>query len=825
MKTLVLTLLAVSFGFLIARGQSSPPRTPARATELTAAPSDSAAGGPSPATPPAKTRPVHIPRFEQAPVIDGRLDEEVWKRAAVLKDFYQIEPGDNIAPSKETEVLLGYDDKCFFVAFRAYDEPEKVRATMAKRDSLGAEDTVGMYLDTFNDQRKAYAIFLNPFGVQADAVLTEGVDEDFSVDIVMESAGVITKEGYTVELALPFNSLRYEAGEGRLWGAHFLRRIKRRNNERSSWMPISRDASGFLSQAGHIGGLEGVSAGRTLEVIPSLTLSEAGARVRPADGGATGSVPARAYGFVNRNIEVDPGVTVKLGFTPTTTLALTYNPDFAQVEADQTVVTANQRFPIFFEEKRPFFLEGIEIFRTRLNVVNTRAIVDPDYAVKLTGKRGRNTFGLLAASDNAPGNYSEEERGDPTARPSIERFLDKNAFVGVVRLKRDVGSESSIGLLATTYNFVDKHNHVGGVDGRFRLGPRTVFEFQVLGTTTRGIFFDPNSFREVYRTGNALGYSMRYAYEGRHFGYQFAGEGRTRDYRADAGFTRRADSNSENIFLRYDSKPRPKSTLISYRVSNYSNANFDWRGRSQGWENETQLSLSFRRQTSLALGFNGGYERVFENEFAANCSPTCGVGFAGADSERSTYKRNFFATAVTAPSKKYSVGVSLNKGGGALDFDFGAGPRFPRVSPAALLDPGAPQDPGPGDTLDVGLSLSFQPTDALHTSFDYTKSRLVRRDTGRTAFDENIFALRWTYQFTRFVFARVRLDYDALASNVRGQFLFGWAPNPGTSFFVGYNDDLNHNGFNPFTGGFEPGFRRNGRTFFIKTSYLFRRGL
>ena len=164
-----------------------------------------------------------------------------------------------------------------------------------------------------------------------------------------------------------------------------------------------REIASQLSQEGHITGLEGISTERTLELIPSATVSETGKRVPALPPGATGPDPGR---FVNEPLHFDPGLTVKFGITPTVTLDLALNPDFAQVEADETVVTANQRFPIFFEEKRPFFLEGIEIFQTPLQVVHTRAIVDPDAAVKLTGKRGPNTFGFLVASDNAPGNFS-----------------------------------------------------------------------------------------------------------------------------------------------------------------------------------------------------------------------------------------------------------------------------------------------------------------------------------------------------------------------------------------------------------------------------------
>src|SRR5437660_4310649 len=361
-------------------------------------------------TPPEKAQPIRVPRFNKPPLIDGKLDDEVWKQAALLKDFYQTQPGDDIAPSKPTEAMIGYDSKTLYLAFHCYDEPDKVRATVAKRDEVFGDDNIRLFLDTFNDQRRAYILGWNALGIQQDGILTEGSGWDFSVDIVMESKGMLTSDGWTVEVAIPFKSLRYEAGKDKLWGIHIWRNFFRFNDETDSWMPNSRDISSLLSQEGHLTGLEGISTDRTLGIIPSLTVSETGKRVAALPPGATGLDPGR---FVNEPLKFDPGVSVKFGLTPTVTLDLALNPDFAQVEADQTVVTANQRFPIFFEEKRPFFLEGIDIFQTALQPVHTRAIVDPDIAVKLSGKRGRNTFGLILASDNAPGNFSQEDRNDP----------------------------------------------------------------------------------------------------------------------------------------------------------------------------------------------------------------------------------------------------------------------------------------------------------------------------------------------------------------------------------------------------------------------------
>ncbi|MEW6207853.1 MAG: DUF5916 domain-containing protein [Acidobacteriota bacterium] len=771
--------------------------------------------------PPEKAQPIRIPLTSKAPVIDGKLDDETWKSAAVLKDFYQTHPGDNIAPSHPTEVMLTFDARHLYIAFRAYDEAGKVRATTAARDDVFSDDTVQIMLDTFNDRRKAYTLIFNPFGIQADGIRTEGAGEDYSVDIVMESKGILTDNGYTVEVAIPFKSLRYEAGAGKLWGVHVFRRITRLDNENNSWMPVSRDKTGLLNQSGHITGLEGIATERSLEIIPTITFSQSGRRVAtlPPDSPASLIDPGR---FVNSPVKIDPGISVKFGITPNVTLDFAANPDFAQVEADAPVVVANQRFPIFFGEKRPFFLEGIDIFRTPIQTVHTRTIIDPDYAVKLTGKQGRNSFGLLLASDNAPGDFSEEEINDPDVFPSIAKFIDKNAYVGVLRLKRDVGKESSLGVIATSYNFIERHNQLGGIDGRLKLDQQTTLSFQAVGTTSRRSFFDVDRAEDIYRTGNGFAYTWSFDKSGRNFGYNLRGSGRTEDYRADVGFTPRTNTNSYGWFVRYNTDPKPKAKLISWRLFNFTNTNFDWQGRMTDLITEGSGGLSFARNTGMGGGVARGYQRIFEEEFGARRNATRSGTFFG-DAERSSAWTSFFAWFETNPTDKLEAWVNMNRAWSVFDFDFGAGLRYPRVSPAALRDPDSPLDPGVANSLGVGGGISYKWSKDLSTSVRYSRDTLHRRDTNRTVFVSNIYSTTTTYQFTRFSFARARIDYDTLSSGVRGQFLAGWTPNPGTAFYAGYNDNLNYNGFNPFTSHPERGFHRNSRVFFVKMSYLFRR--
>ncbi len=832
--------IVIAFLFCSLVNNAQPPK-------LSGEPNEIKSSNPRLKLPPEKANPVKVPKLASIATIDGKLDDEVWQSAAVFKDFIQTGPGDNIDPSKPTEVVMFYDEKNLYIGFKCWDEKDKIRATLAKRDQVFGEDNVRIWLDTYDDQRRAYVFGFNPFGIQQDGIFTEGRGADFSVDIVMESKGVIEDWGWSVEVKIPFKSLRYSAGPGKKWGVNFARNIDRLNDEFDTWMPDDRSISGFLIKHGRITGLDEIKWERTLEIVPSVTLSETGSRKRTLPISATAingfhrlfnpnglQDPGR---FVNDPIKYDIGVNLKYTITPNITLDAAINPDFAEIEADAPVVAANQRFPIFFQEKRPFFLEGADTFQSPLQPFYSRTIVDPDAAVKLTGKVGKNTFGFLVASDKAPGNFSEDERNDPDVRfrPSAE-FLDKSAYFSVLRLKRDVGKENNIGFFGTARIFPRNRNFVGGLDGKFKLDKATVMTFQVLATHSRRNFFDADVGRSQYKTGNGVGYywSMDHSTDRR--GWFLEAFGRSKNYRADSGFTRRTNANTLFFAHRISTKSNPDGKLIRANTNQFFRYGFDWQGRPQTGVVGSNVNLSLKGNLFVYTEAGLDYTKIYEDEFGPIRKPVINRqgAFFGAPT-RSAFQPFWVANFNKTFSKQFNAYAFVGTIWNALDFDFGAGNRFDRVSPAYLAflarfiqNPNSgenppPLDPGTGQQFDVEMGFEYKPTDPLRISVNYTKSKLTRYDSDRDAYDTNIFTLRSTYQFTRFTFAKARWDYDTLRANASGQLLVGWNPNPGTAFYVGYNDNFNYNGFSPITGQFEQRFERNSRTFFIRASYLFRK--
>ncbi|HTK31795.1 MAG TPA: DUF5916 domain-containing protein [Candidatus Saccharimonadaceae bacterium] len=385
-----------------------------------------------------------IPRVAQGPVVDGSLDDAVWSQAAVLDSFVQRDPREGMRDTLGTQCLVMYDDHALYVGFRCKDRPRDVRATITNRDAIDG-DWVGIALDTYHDQRKSYLFIANPRGIQTDGIDQLGSDTDLTPDFLYTSHGRMTSDGYEVEMAIPFKSLRFPPRDSLVFGVDPVRRIDRVASQ-LFWAPITRDRNTFADQFGVMQGIAGVRPGRNLQIIPSVTdtrLSE-----RQADGFHTDNTSR-------------VGASIKYGLTSGTTADVAITPDFSQVEADAGVVDINQRFAIFFPEKRPFFLEGSEIFTTPLNLVYTRRIADPLYGVKVTGKMGATSVGVLQAADRSD--------GDPVATlpDRLNPYLDDNSEYSIARFKQDLFKSSSVGVLLGERRQDESYNRGLGLDGRF----------------------------------------------------------------------------------------------------------------------------------------------------------------------------------------------------------------------------------------------------------------------------------------------------------------------------------------------------------------------
>src|SRR5881392_2522877 len=346
---------------------------------------------------------VRVPRIEAAVHLDGVLDEPVWHQAVVLNGFTQYRPVDSRPAADSTEVLAFYAPDAIYFGIRAYEaHGSLVRATLADRDNIGADDNIQILLDTFNDRRRALLFAVNPLGAQQDGVRSEGLAGaaggqnagfrfdgvvDLNPDYVYESKGHVTPWGYEVEVRIPFKSLRYQSGATQDWGIQIIRTTQHTGYE-DTWAPVVRANASFLIQSGTFKSLTGLRRGLVMDVTPEFT-----SRL----DGATES--ATSYGY--QNIRPELGVNVRWGVTQNLSAAGTVNPDFSQVEADVGQVTVNQRFALFFPEKRPFFLEGLEQFDTPNALIYTRRIVSPVAGAKLTGKLGGTAVAYIGAVDDA----------------------------------------------------------------------------------------------------------------------------------------------------------------------------------------------------------------------------------------------------------------------------------------------------------------------------------------------------------------------------------------------------------------------------------------
>ncbi len=750
--------------------------------------------------------PIEPPRIEAAVVVDGVLNEAVWAQAARLSGFSRYLPVEGPAVDS-TEVLVWYSPTAIHFGIKAYEAHGAVNATLADRDRIFGDDNVQIFLDTYHDRRQAVVIAVNALGVQADGTLIEigrtggGIGggavggrepTDLAPDFVFQSKGMLTPWGYQVELRVPFKSLRYQSADVQSWGIHIIREVTHAGAE-DSWIAARRDAASFLAQAGELTGLNGMRRGVVVDLTPELTRRWDGA---PAGAGwEYGADPIRLGG------------TVRWGVTENLTMNGTVRPDFSQVEADAGQIQFDPRVAVFFPERRPFFLDGLEQFNTPNNLIYSRRLVQPDGAAKLTGKVGHTNIGVIAGLDGE--DYARTGGGAP-------RVL-------MVRVQGDVGRQSRLGGVFTDRTEDNGTNRVVGIDGRWVFGEVYAAQFQVARsfTTIGGT------------TTQAPLWQARFTRSGRRVGLRSSINAISDEFTTWSGFIGRRGIVIADINPNY-TWAFPQTGLVEQLTTNLR-LNGTWRYddfvNGRGVQDEKLHPL-------VSAVLRGGW----------NVS-------GGLFIERFGYDPELYA----------DYRLLVDAGGGVVDTVAYTGtpkipnldayaqvvtPQFQRVNGFGFFLYGHDEnffEWSSGALTVLNGGFNWRPTDQVRLGFSYNYQRVDRVSDGSNVNVTQIPRLTIEYQIARPLFLRLIGQYVQIVTgslrddsrtelpvyidtgsglvragpqndhDVRLDALLSYRPTPGTVLFAGYGST--------YTGEESYKFnelQRNSDGFFVKLSYLFR---
>ena len=697
--------------------------------------------------------PTHVPRVEADIAVDGVLDDAAWTSAATFDLAFETQPGDNIPASVRTTARIAYTDDALLLAFDAQDpDPTKIRAFLRDRDALYQDDFVGIMLDTFDDQRRAYEFFVNPLGIQADLIRDEATgNEDDSWDGLWTSAGRITDSGYQVEMRIPFATLRFrDTDDVRRWAATFAR--IRPRDFRYSYFSTRVERGGRCFQCGFqkIEGFQGVRQGLNLEVTPTLTLAAAESRTRAGQPWTRGETA------------IEPGVDVAWAPTPNLTLNATINPDFSQVESDEAQLDLNTSFALFFPEKRPFFLEAADYFSTPLQVLYTRQIADPDAGLRLTGRNGAQTYGLIAARD------ATTQLLVPGTLGSSFRLLDQEADAFVGRYRLNVGDSTTLGAIATLRQGEDYRNALAGLDARWQKGIHTL-RAQWLESDSQ--YPDHLGFTDASPRGGAL--FTHYSAGKRNWSLNAQHRVVDPGFRADLGFISQVGIEQSLLGGGY-TWFRDGKAISRIGVSGDADITHDHAGLLLEREYEGYVSLNATRQTHANLGgvtrvryWNG---RLFDETFgSAYVETQLMAGLRAGSSLRMGDMLDLAASRMGEgltwqPYVRLDVGRGLSMG---LDH---SRQRLQR-------DGGTAFD---ASVLDARLSWQIDPRQRLRLSVQGSE---VTRDPALYRFP----ASEGPFTPTNPAAPTCEIRVNPIARDVAAQLLYSYKVNPRTAFYAGYS--------------------------------------
>jgi hypothetical protein len=708
-----------------------------------------------------------------------------------ITDFIQNTPRDGQPATERTEVWLGHTKTVLYVVFLCHDHsPGEVRGHLARRENVLTDDNVSVLLDPFQDRRKGILFTVNPAGVQADAAWSENNNSDYSYDQVWDSEGRVTRDGWMALLAIPFRSLRFRPA-GSDWGAVFMRNLPR-NSEVDYWPRVAASISGVLSQEGTLRGMEGMTESHNVQLNP-YALAQNERTLNRFD-------PLNPY-FSSRHLEGTAGGEAKAILKDSIVFDGTINPDFSTVESDQPQFTVNQRYPVYFPELRPFFLENANYFLTPILLVYTRNIVHPEYGARVTGKIGHTNLGMFAIDDRAPGETVVP--GDP--------FYKKRASFAVGRASQDLGKGSSIGLMYTDEEFGQGWNRIGGIDFTARLDDKWTALGQWVESSTQGTV--DSGPKPTYSAGPASYFELQRS--GHAFNLDSVNNDFSTGFQSQVGFIQTTNIRSDQTHATYRWYPKHKA-IQSFGLETNQNLAFDHQGnRVYHYSTFDPFFLLIRNivlapiggQNSDTLGQQDGTLLTHNRNFTEN--------FGG-----------FVARGAPFPQLNFNI-IALR--GGNVNYNPVAG-----AVPSLL------------NQQDVQALFTLQPLRQLTADNTYLLDRDRSAKDGAFVYESQTFRTKINYQFTRAFSARVIVEYDSTLANPREtsllrtkqvgtEALLTWLPHPGTAIYIGYNNDLQNLGRTLCNrgpnGACDPNntvdprssqYLNDGRQIFVKASYLFR---
>ncbi|MFC2168999.1 DUF5916 domain-containing protein [Acidobacteriota bacterium] len=681
------------------------------------------------------------------PVIDGVLDDPVWQKAPYETGFKTFHPDYGIDMVEKTLVYYAHDLENLYFAFRCFDsQPDQIKASINSRDNIRPDDWICLNLDSFNDQQSLYALYCNPMGIQGDSRFEGGV-EDFSVDVVWYSSGRIDAKGYVVELKIPFKSIRFSHKEPVEMGVIFERKINRAS-EAGTYPPLDPDQGpNFLTQTRTLVFYD-IKHYTLFELLPAVTYN----RRSFADKGKLTSAGGSG----------DLSLTAKYGLTSRLILDGSYNPDFSQVEADAGQVDFNLRYALFFPEKRPFFLEGLEKFNYGGSdpgdpiraIVHTRRIVDPLVGLKLNGRVGdKNSLAFIYALDELADSEDEDY-----------------AHFSIFRYKRALSKDSFIGGMYTGRDRKMGFNRVMGIDGQLRLTPSSIFGYFAFLSQTKTEKTSPGE------NGHALG--LHYLYNTRDMVLMFGFQDITKDFQTETGYMTRAGVSRLRSGFLWMFYPRSKiiqridpmihSTQIKDKFSNL-------------YETYNSFDLRFVLQRNSSIQVGGSYatevflgEKFKTSKLRVSC--------------RSQLTKQFFVS---------------------LDFKYGQKIRYI-------------ENPYQGKGSDASGTITFLPSEKLHLDLRLSFSNFSRESDSKTEYSYTIIRSKNTYQMNKYLFFRAIVEYNSFRRRLITDFLASFTYIPGTVIHVGYGalyEKIKWDG-----GEYRDAdrFLETERGFFFKASFLWR---